>query len=111
MTTYVNESSVITVRARFFNETGDLVAPTSARYLIRDISNNRLVRDWTSIAPAAAVDIQVTASDNDLYEHSIRRTRKFERRVVTVQADTGEPTQRTDEIEYWVRDLAGIVNS
>lgn len=109
MTTYVNESSAMTVRARFFNETGDLVTPTTARYLIRDISNDRLVRDWTSMSPAATVDIQVTASDNDLYEHA-RRGKKFERRVVTVQADTGTATQRTDEIEYWVRDLAGITN-
>jgi hypothetical protein len=99
----------MTVRARFFNETGDLVPPSTARYLIRDLSNDRLVRDWTSLDPAATVDISVTASDNDLYSQP-RRTRKFERRVVTVQADAGTPTQRTDEIEYWVRDLAGITN-
>jgi hypothetical protein len=109
MTTYVNESSAMTVRARFFNETGALVSPTTSRYLIRDVSNDRLVRDWTSLSPAATVDISVTATDNELYE-SARRNRKFERRVVTVQADTGTPTQRTDEIEYWVRDLAGLVN-
>lgn len=109
MTTYVNEASAMTVRARFFNETGDLVAPTSARYLIRDLSNDRLVRDWTSLSPAATVDISVTASDNDLYS-SGRHTRKFERRVVTVQADIDTPTQRTDEIEYWIRNLAGITN-
>jgi hypothetical protein len=108
MTSYVNESSAITVRARFFNETGDLVSPTTARYLIRDISNDRLVRDWTSLSPAATVDIQITATDNDL--QASRRKRKFEKRVVTVQADAGTPTQRTDEIEYWVRDLAGITN-
>lgn len=109
MTTYVNESSAMTVRARFFSETGDLVTPTTVRYLIRDISNDRLVRDWTSAAPASTLDIQVTAEDNDLYEHS-RRRKRFERRVVTVQADTGTPTQRTDEIEYWVRDLHGLEN-
>lgn len=108
MNKYVNESSAMTVRARFFNETGDLVTPTNARYLIRDISNDRLVRDWTSVSPAATVDIQVTASENDMYEHG--RRRKYERRVVTVQADTDTPTQRTDEIEYWVRNLAGITN-
>jgi hypothetical protein len=106
---YVNESSACTARARFFNESGDLVTPTSARYLIRDISNNRVVRDWTSVAPAPTIDIQIMASDNEIYSQG-RPSRKFERRVVTVQADTGEPTQRTDEIEYWIRDLAGIVN-
>jgi hypothetical protein len=109
MTHYVNESSAMTVRARFFNETGDLVSPTTARYLIRDISNDREVRAWTSLSPAATIDIAITASDNDIYEHTGSRKR-FERRVVTVQADEGTPTQRTDEIEYWVRNLAGITN-
>jgi hypothetical protein len=102
----VNESSAMTVRARFFNESGDLVTPTTARYLIRDVDNDRVVRDWTSITPAPTVDIQVTATDNELYES--RRRRKYEHRVVTVQADTDTPTQRTDEIEYWVRDLLGL---
>jgi hypothetical protein len=109
MPAYVNESSAMTVRARFFNETGDLVSPTTARYLIRDLSNDRVVRDWTSLSPAATVDIAVTATDNDLYQ-AARRERRFEKRVVTVQADTGTATQRTDEIEYWVRNLAGITN-
>lgn len=109
MTTYVNESSAMTVRARFFNETGDLVTPTSARYLIRDISNDREVRGWTSLTPAAIVDIPIAASDNELLDGT-RRQKRFERRVVTVQADEGTATQRTDEIEYWVRNLAGITN-
>ncbi len=99
----------MTVRARFFNETGDVTTPTSARYLVRDVSNDRVVRDWTSLSPAATIDIAIAASDNDLYD-SGRRAKRFERRVVTVQADEGTATQRTDEIEYWVRNLAGITN-
>lgn len=109
MTTYVNESSAMTVRARFFNETGSLVAPTTARYLIRDISNDRLVRDWTSLSPAATIDIAVTATDNEI-QASRQHGKRFEHRVVTVQADEGTATQRTDEIEYWIRNLAGITN-
>jgi hypothetical protein len=109
MPNYVPESSANTVRARFFNETGDLVTPTTARYLIRDISNDRLVRDWTSISPAATIDIAIAASDNEIYDTG-RRERRFEKRVVTVQADAGTATQRTDEIEYWIRNLAGITN-
>lgn len=109
MPNYVNESSAMTVRARFFSEGGSLVAPTTARYLIRDVTNDREVRSWTALSPAATIDIPITASDNDLYE-SPRRERRFEKRVVTVQADQGTATQRTDEIEYYVRNLAGITN-
>lgn len=106
MPIYVNEASAMTVRARFFNSQNTLATPNSARYRILDLSNNRVVRDWTSLTPAAAVDIEITAADNDLQEsHS---TRKFERRVVTVQANAGEDSQRSEEIEYWIRNLHGV---
>lgn len=109
MPTYVNESSTLTVQARFYSQANDPVAPVSARYLIRDVSNDRVVRDWTSVAPAASVEIQIAASDNDIYEHAPRQ-RRFEKRVLTVQANAGEITQYADEFEYWVRNLAGIVD-
>jgi hypothetical protein len=109
MTAYVNEASTLTVRAKFFSITGDLTAPTTARYLIRDLTNNRVVKDWTTLLPAATIDIEIVASDNDLYTQA-RQQRRFEKRVVTVQADTGEARQRTNEIEYWIRNLAGITN-
>jgi hypothetical protein len=109
MTVYVNESSTITVQARFYNQSNDAAAPNAARYRISDISNDRIVRDWTSITPAATVDIEIAASDNDIYEHT-PRNRRFERRVLTVQANPGEITQHVDEFEYWVRNLAGIEN-
>lgn len=109
MTTYVNESSTLTVRTQFYNQANDPTAPVTARYLIRDVSNDRVVRDWTSIAPAASVEIQIAASDNDIYEHTPRQ-RRFEKRVLTVQANAGDITQYVDEFEYWVRNLAGIDN-
>lgn len=109
MSVYVNESSTLTVQARFYNQSNEPTAPATARYLIRDVSNDRVVRDWTSIAPAASVEIQIAASDNDIYEHTPRQ-RRFERRVLTVQANAGEITQYVDEFEYWVRNLAGIVD-
>jgi hypothetical protein len=109
MTVYVNESSAMTVRARFFNDTGALVVPISVRYLIRDLTNDREVRGWTSLSPAQVIDIPVSASDNEI-QNTGRQAKRFERRVVTVQADQGTANQRTDEIEYWVRNLAGITN-
>jgi hypothetical protein len=109
MTIYVNESSTATVRAKFFDDANDPFAPSTVRYLIRDITNDRVVRDWTNLFPAAVIDIEIPASDNELYEHTSKRKR-FEKRVVTVQGNVGEASQRTNEIEYWVRNLAGIVN-
>jgi hypothetical protein len=109
MPTYVNESSTLTVQTRFYNQSNDPAAPTTARYLIRDVSNDRVVRDWTNLAPAPSIDIEIAASDNDIYEHT-PRGRRFEKRVLTVQTNSGEITQYVDEFEYWVRNLAGIDN-
>jgi len=109
MTEYVNESSTFTLEVDFYNQFNDPAAPNALRYLIRDLSNDRLVRDWTALTPAASIDIEVAASDNDIYERT-PRNRRFEKRVVTVQANPGETTQHVDEFEYWVRNLAGITN-
>jgi hypothetical protein len=109
MPIYVNESSTHTVRARFYDDSNDPTVPIAARYLIRDVSNDRLVRDWTSITPAAFVDIEIAASDNDLYENTPRQ-RRYEKRVLLVQANPGAVTQWTDEHEYWIRNLSGITN-
>lgn len=106
---YVNEATAITVRARFFNNQNDLSSPNSVRYSIRDLTNDRLVRDWTSLASAPTIDIEISASDNLVFNNS-RRPKKFEHRVVTVQVNVGEDAQKTEEIEYWLRDLAGVVN-
>lgn len=103
---YVNEASTMTVQARFYNSSNSLSAPESARYLIKDISNDRIVRDWTDLTALAAVTIEITADDNAMYTN--RRQKKFERRVITVQANHSEETQRTEEIEYWVRNLHGV---
>lgn len=107
MAKMVNESSTMTVQARFYNASNSLATPNSARYLIRDITNDRVVRNWTSVTPASTINIEVTAEDNEIFS-SQRRPKRFERRVMTVQANAGEDTQYTDEIEYWIRNLGGI---
>jgi hypothetical protein len=109
MTVYVNESSTITVQTRFYSQSNDPLAPNTARYLIRDVTNDRVVRDWTTLVPAATIDIQIAASDNDLHSPT-RKQKRFEERVLTVQANVGEITQYTDEFKYWVRNLAGVEN-
>jgi len=109
MPSYVNESSALTVRARFYNQSNDPTVPLSIRYLIKDISNDRVVHDWIDLTPAESVNIEIAASENNMYEHT-PSSRRFEKRVVTVQANAGQITQFTNEIEYWVRNLAGIEN-
>jgi hypothetical protein len=106
MATYVNESSTMNVRARFYDSGNAPVTPSSVRYLIRDISNNRVVKDWTTLTPDEDISFQVDAADNDIYQ---RRFRLFERRVITIQANAGEAGQFAQEVEYYVRNLFGLV--
>jgi hypothetical protein len=105
---YVNEGSSNIFKIKLYDYSGRIIAPVSLQYRITDITNGRIVKPWTTLPPLGKSEVQIDASDN--YAYSSRRHRRFERRVITVQADAGESTQITNEIEYWIRDLVGITN-
>ena len=107
MPRYINEASAANMHARFFDTSNALTSPASVRYLIRDLTNDREVRSWTDVAPAAELDIPITADDNAMLD--TRKRKRFEHRVVTVQANVGLETQFTEETHYWLRNLEGIV--
>lgn len=102
MRNVINEASTFTARARFS------ASPLSLRYLIRDVDNDRLVRDWTTLAPAASVEFTVIASDNEIYNDNRRKKKRTETRVLTMQANYDTDTQFTKEIEYVIRNLRGF---
>lgn len=105
---YIEEASADTVLAEFADSGNGPTVPASARYLIRDVTNDRLVRDWTDLTPAAAIEIQVTPTDNTMHETGTRK--KFEERVILVEVNTGLDSQRSREITYYVRNQRGRVN-
>lgn len=104
----VNEGSHFTARARFHGTGGQAVVPGSVRYLIRDIDNDRVVVDWTSLTPAASIEFTVPASANTIYQDRLDRKRRTERRVLTIQANAGQDTQVSSEEPYVVRNLRGF---
>lgn len=95
----VNESSAMTVLVEFDQ------LPNTMRYLIKDVTNDRLVRDWTELPAAQHMQIDVIASDNDIFENC---RRPFEERVLTVQANFGTSLQAAEEIRYLIKDLQGF---
>jgi hypothetical protein len=107
MATIINEASTCEVTARFYDSGNSPVVPDTVRYLIRDVTNGRVVKDWTSVTPSAVMTISIAASDNEVYQSHRRRTR-FERRVVTLQANAGQASQESEEGEYWIKNLHGI---
>lgn len=104
----VNEASTMTVRVAFFGTTGSQSAPATARYRIKDVTNDRIVRDWTDLIPAEEVDIEIPAGDNSVYMDGSRPFRRFEERVVTIQANYESDIQYMDEIRYLVKNLRGF---
>lgn len=106
MPKYVNEATAMNVHARFFDTHNAPTTPTSVRYLIRDLTNDREVRAWTDISPFPELDIEVTAEDNTLL--NTKSKKRFEERVLTVQANVGLDTQFTEELSYFVRNLRGL---
>jgi hypothetical protein len=108
MVATVKEASTCTVTARFYDTGNSNVAPTTVRYLIRDLTNNRVVKDWTSVSSAAEVEIRISAQDNEILRS--RRPKLYEKRVVVIQADAGEVNQHTNEHEYWIYNLSGLLS-
>jgi hypothetical protein len=109
----VNESSVYKKRVRFggYSPTGVRIAitPNTLRYRIYDITNNRVVRDWTTLTPGTYVDIQVSASENDIYDdHTPSHAFYSEERVLAVQANFDTDIQFAAECRYLIRNLRGF---
>lgn len=104
----VNEASAMTIEARFTTRTSTPVVPSSVRYRIKDLTNNRVVTDWTPIDAASTVTIDITADENDVYHDRPGLQYYFEERVVSVQANYGTETQYADEYRYAIKNLRGF---
>lgn len=104
----VNESSAFTLRTRYFGLGQTSQSPATARYRIKDVSNDRVVRDWTELTPGPVIDIEITAADNNIYDDNCSRRAFMEQRVVSVQANYDTTTQYADEYAYLVKNLRGF---
>jgi hypothetical protein len=110
MTFVCNEGSTFNLQTEFFGLVGMSrvpLSPGSVRYRIKDIENNRVVRDWTSVSPSASIVITVIASDNVIYDKSSRNRNRRQSMSIVVQTDPGLDSQYDDEFLYEVRNLRG----
>lgn len=103
----VKEGNPLTVTMTFRDEDNVVYTPSTVRYRIKDLTNNRVVLDWTSVTPDSTVDIVITPSLNDIYDTDTRNRRRFEERSVVVQADYGTDSQFVDEFLYRVINIRG----
>jgi len=92
----VQEDSSFTATIRF-RLVDAATTPTTVRYRIDDKFTEQIIRDWTTLTPAASISVVITPADNAV----VAITRREERRQITVETNTGLDTQ-TRERAYWV---------
>jgi hypothetical protein len=94
------EGSSFTVRCGFKNYLDQATTMLSVRYRIDCLTTGRTIRDWTSVTPAAEMQIDVTRTDNLIQVDRNKR----EHRELTIEANDGQDTQFVDDdpIRWWV---------
>jgi hypothetical protein len=99
----IREGSVCTIRARFFNDQRITTVPITARYRLRDVTNNRTIIDWTDLVPDTFIDVAISAESNAIYRDSLT----YQENALVIQADAGLSTQWVDEVRYQITNLVG----
>lgn len=78
--------------------------PTSVHYRVDDLKTRKVLKAWTSVSPAASVEISMTAAFNEIQDDRSA----FERKRLTVQADQGLSTQVNGSVTWLVENIEGI---
>jgi len=101
----INEDSAATFTIKFRNNDGNLFTPQSAQYRLRDVSNDKVLRDWTAMPTLASEVALVIPAEL----HVINNNRlSYQEHALAVQADTGLDTQYSEEVRYKVKNLKGF---
>jgi hypothetical protein len=100
----VREGSTCTIRTRFFNADKQPAIPQTTHYRLTDVTNRRVVTDWTAITPGSFVDVTIPGSSNAIYRDNVLA----QVHAFTLQADRGLSSQWTDEVVYLVENLSGV---
>jgi len=99
----ITEGSAHTLVTRFFDEQNKPVIPTSARWRLFDVTNNRIVTDWADMSPLSpAITTLIPASSHAIFRDDLTR----QEHAFIVQSDTDLPTQFSSEEHYFVRNLS-----
>lgn len=97
----VKERSTAWLTVAFFDENGDAVSPASITYRVDDVSSGASLRDTTSVAPAATIEIKLNAEDNRI----LNQANAVEMRAVTLRAAFGLDDECNDVAVYQVENL------
>ena len=105
--TSVNERTQLIGTAYFrTRSTGAASTPTTVHYKVSNVSNDTVVKDWTTISAAANVTLTITADLNKILSNHHR----VERMEVLVAADKGLSTEAIGRAGYLVKNVYGREN-
>jgi hypothetical protein len=92
-----NESSTVLLNLTHLDSSKVLAAPTTLTYRIDDLTNNRQVLDWTTVAtPGTTNTVTVTPAQNALYNRTIPQ----ELRQITVKTVDSSSNETLDIFHY-----------
>jgi hypothetical protein len=95
----VNESSALTITAKVWDDSTEVwtaQVPTTLKYRIDCLDSGCQVLDWTSM-------LSVTGAQNAIQNDC----NEFERKQLTLMANSGLSTQYQDSFTWSVRNLSG----
>jgi hypothetical protein len=104
MRNIVNEGSADVWEAKFYDPSDNAITPTTVHYRLRDLTNCRLIRDWTAVTAAQTVEIPITATENAIYSACTGQ----QENCLTVMANKDTALQRAVEERYVIRNLQGF---
>lgn len=104
----VNESSALTITAKVWDDSTEVwtaQVPTTLKYRIDCLDSGAQVLDWTSITADDVSTLSVTGAQNAIQNDC----NEFERKQLTLMANSGLDTQYQDSFTWTVKNLSGQV--
>lgn len=102
----INEGATAILTLSFFDEEDEEVIPTSAEYKIIDVISGTVIKDWAEFHPNETThNLAITPTENRILD----QCNMYEDRLVTVKFEYGVSSEGTEEIEYRVKNLKGVV--
>lgn len=100
----ISEGDSYPLSVSFVDTDGVAGAPATVSYRVDCLTTGQEVVDWTSVAPAASVNITVSTVQNKIINDANRRELK---RVLIKSVDSGGNTL-SDAYRYWVMNEQGV---
>lgn len=99
----IKEGSSFTATAYFRSDAAG-AAPTTAKYRVDCLTTGKNLTGWTSLTPAASINITITATENAIQAQSNR----IEKKQLTIAGDPDTSIQTRETITWNVENIRGF---